>query len=174
MAYPPSGLGSSFSPQDPQKKTALAGTPIQQALQILSLHLPRILGAGAPAPRELLAAGGQFRPAPNVTGLVGPPAAVGAPPPSFQGPPVQVGGPPGMAGTPGFQFGQPPGQMPGPPQYAPGQAPHPMMPPPAPSPVPFDQAEFQRRMQEWQNRQSTQGRQGMGGAPPPGPPMRGY
>lgn len=169
MPMPSGGLGSSFSPQDQQKKQAMPGTPIQQALQILSLHLPRVLGAGAPAPRELLAAGGQFRPAPNVTGLVGPPAGA-PPPPTFQGPPVRGGGSPGFQGppaqAPGFQFGQPPGQMPGPPQYLPGGPPHPVIPPPAPGPTPFDVAEFQRRMQDYQNRQSTQGRMGMGGGPP--------
>lgn len=172
-------LGASYSPNAQKKTAQQPGTPIQQALQILSLHLPRVLGASAPGPRELLAAGGQFRPAPNVTGLVQtpPPAPTpGAAPggPSFGG----VGGGAGMAGratTPGFEFGV--GGNHGPIQITPrpgypntGVVPPPM-PAPAPGPTgpsPQDIAEFQRRMQQ------QAGSQGYRGGPMGGPPMRPF
>ena len=51
----PEPLGLSFLPPDPQANGGATGaTPVQQAIQLLALHLPRILGAASPIPPSLL------------------------------------------------------------------------------------------------------------------------
>lgn len=50
-------LGTSFAPlNDPMRRDAPAGpVPIQEAIKVLSLRLPRVSGASAPTPSQLLA-----------------------------------------------------------------------------------------------------------------------
>ena len=56
----PNPLGLSFLPPDPSARYGGGGgaptgaAPIQQAIQLLALHLPRILGATSPIPTPLL------------------------------------------------------------------------------------------------------------------------
>ena len=58
MAYENSGPGISFQPGNQQGRSAL--NPVQQAVQLLSLRLPTVVGARALAPQALLTApGGQ-------------------------------------------------------------------------------------------------------------------
>ena len=56
----PNPLGLSFLPPDPSARYGPGGggapgtSPIQQAIQLLALHLPRVLGATSPIPTPLL------------------------------------------------------------------------------------------------------------------------
>jgi hypothetical protein len=51
-------LGQSFAPlgdpNDPEQSQRPDGNGVQEAIRTMSLRLPRVLGAGAPAPAELL------------------------------------------------------------------------------------------------------------------------
>ena len=122
----PNPLGLSFLPPDPSARyggggTPLGASPIQQAIQLLALHLPRVIGATSPIPAELLNAlgggGVTVRPgdeglqdvlrrlmAPWMAGQMGAPMAMSPPPPSPPLPPMGPAYPPRLPRwTPGWQ-----------------------------------------------------------------------
>jgi hypothetical protein len=53
-------FGASYAPQtdSTRQRQTRPGTPVQQAVQVLSLRLPRVLGGRTPVPRSLLTAVG--------------------------------------------------------------------------------------------------------------------
>lgn len=178
-------FGNTYDPtgQQDQRTKPIAGTPIQQALQVLSLRLPRILGQNAVAPRQLLQAGGQFRPQGASAALM-PPTAM--PPAGMVPSGMGASAGAGTANLPAWMrsdrpmFGgaapPPPGistsQTPGGPNRWPLPIPHPAPAPGPTQPVPTGptpaELEYQRRMQAYaQQQQRQQGQAGM-------PPMRRY
>lgn len=121
-------IGQSFAPLgDPNNPTRQQGgngqasNPVQEAIRVLSLRLPRVLGAGTPAPGVLLnSPGGSMLPGlPGATGgapanplttilrqlfgpTVGAPSMMGAPAPMQQSAPppnVEYGNEPPKAPT---------------------------------------------------------------------------
>jgi hypothetical protein len=130
-------------------------SPVQQAIQILSLRRPRTWGAGAPAPPALLSGTGGSQGVPDLPALlrtlmqhlqgpgVGPGSMNG---PTSGGPLAGVfGTPAGMptvpnaqAPTPGFEFINP--TDPTPPLYQPGEEEQNYTPPSAPTLTPREPA----------------------------------
>lgn len=153
------GLGISFAPTPTQERRAVVGSPLQQAIQVLSLRLPKWAGARqTPIPQPLL---GQPGAGPvgadwgasviqnilaQLTGQPGvvPPMGGIGPQPTYQ-PPRGGFNPPGSRTNPGSFMPAPP-SMPPPPVITPGSQdrpspdlttsePPPPMPLPAPMPV---------------------------------------
>src|SRR3990167_9613316 len=58
MAMNDGSLGISFAPSVRERRQQDVGSPLQRAIQVLSLRLPRFVGSRAPIPQGLLAAGG--------------------------------------------------------------------------------------------------------------------
>lgn len=136
-------LGMSFAPQDPgtTDRRGQAPAPIQEAIRVLSLQLPRVSGATSPTPAELLAhAGGRGM---TFGGPTGNPIIEQLLRALFAGQQNAGPGLPGAPGMPtrpvfpGFTFGTPPPApaLPTPPEtLPPPQAPpmHQTMPPAMP------------------------------------------
>src|SRR6185503_7874749 len=103
-------------------------TPIQQAIQTLSLRIPRTVGAGSPIPGQLLNApgGSALGGNPNAAALLEQIRRM-----LFGGGGANFGHPGGPVPTGG---GVPPGGMPGAPRVTPGSGDVPM-PPAPPSPI---------------------------------------
>lgn len=55
---PQDPLGISFAPDSGSQQNSQKPTPVQQAIQTLSLRIPRVVGAGSLAPQGLLTAPG--------------------------------------------------------------------------------------------------------------------
>lgn len=134
MAMDNQGLGQSFNPTQSQAPASNGGygagnvTPLQQAIQILQLHMPRMFGASAPAPASLLtgntAGANPLDPLDALRRILGgggappttmPPSMPGAPPPnpfSSAPPPAAPSTPPPNNGPikgPGLNYIPPPG-----------------------------------------------------------------
>jgi hypothetical protein len=139
-------LGQSFAPlgnDDPLRESQAPGgaiSPVQEAIKLLSLRLPRYVGQGSPIPQGLLSS-------PGMAGLQGGmPGMAGQ-----QGNPIaemlmrMISGGFGGSGSQMTQpFGAPPPKVvpgvnegePAPGSFSPGSAPLPPAPAPAPPPMP--------------------------------------
>jgi hypothetical protein len=100
---PPFGL--SFLPfqQAGEQRDRASVEPIQQAIKVLTLRLPRVLGGGAPAPASLLQGGGSMgNPFAGVGPMQGRPITAPLPSPSPAAPSPSAGPSPygGGAGNP--------------------------------------------------------------------------
>lgn len=166
----PNDFGISFSPFDNQRNTARPGqsgaapSP-QEAIKILSLHVPRVVGSASPIPGALLNAPGSAglggpgtAQAPNLgleellRRLFGGGAQPGAggiapmTPPPFQPSPSYTPQPSYQPPSPGPSYQPPPYQPPNPPPYLPSPGPYtppsfpmplpPLQPPSEPTPIP--------------------------------------
>jgi len=150
-------LGLSFAPgQDEmtqrQNGAGPSTSPIQEAIRVLSLRMPRVLGASSPAPAALLSGpgsqglgghpgnpiieqllrallGGQTSGGP----MDGLPGGAMIAPPMMPGPGPMGGGMSGPPLIPGFKFGEQPGPFP--PGMPSGGTSSPMPPTPPPNPI---------------------------------------
>src|SRR3990167_3724936 len=58
MAMDDGGLGVTFVPTGREQRQKQVGSPLQQAIEVLSLRLPQFAGARSPIPQELMGAPG--------------------------------------------------------------------------------------------------------------------
>jgi hypothetical protein len=140
-------LGHPFAPtmgaaDDPQAARLRKRTPVQQALQTLSLRLPRVIGAEGIVPQALMGrgggAGGQTDQSfSQMSDLIKAMTGGSEPAPAYEAPRFSGGGPtqePTYGGEPSYEVPEPgePGYVPpgGGMYQAPTPAPAPQLPPP--------------------------------------------